>query len=409
MLRTLAMTAVLGLSSVAVGDVEKPATEGTAPVDARLTATHKQVTSIKPAHAGTSVQLQTYCLTKDGDILACVSPMTGETPEKAFIQLYGADGTLKREFGVDFTATAVNVASNGDILVAGGGRLARYTADGKQLLNQQTPNIENFEEFKKKAAEDAKKQQEEYAQQMTQGLKQAADQLAELEKTPEAERTPQQKAQMTALTSQKKIYEQQCESAKTEAAQYFSAESVLASKLRVTSVASTDQDVFLCCGALTGRGYDVWRVDHKFENGARVLKGLSGCCGQMDVQTAGDKILVAENTRFRVAIYDRDGKSLSSFGNRDRNSEEGFGSCCNPMNVRCCTGGDILAAESSIGHLKRFSQDGKLVQLVGKAKIGAGCKHVAVAWDASRDRYYMMNVDKGSICSRCGRSHRRRK
>jgi hypothetical protein len=69
------------------------------------------------------------------------------------------------------------------------------------------------------------------------------------------------------------------------------------------------------------------------------------------------------------------------------------------MNVRCCKGGDILAAESSIGNLKRFSQDGKLVQLVGKAKIGAGCKHVAVAWDATRDRYYMMNVDKGSICS----------
>jgi len=119
----------------------------------------------------------------------------------------------------------------------------------------------------------------------------------------------------------------------------------------------------------------------------------------MDVQTAGDKVIVAENTRFRVGIYDRDGKAISHFGSRDRNAEEGFGSCCNPMNVRCCNGGDILAAESSIGNLKRFSQDGKLVQLVGKAKIGAGCKHVAVAWDSARDRYYMMNVDKGTICS----------
>jgi len=399
MLRSLTLTAVLGLSSVALAEAEKPATEGVIPSDARLTATHKQVTSIKPTHAGTSVQLHTYCLTKDGDILACVGAMTPEAAEKAFIQLYSPDGQLKREFAVDFTATAVNVAPNGDVLAAGGGKVARYSADGKQLLVKPTPNIGNFEEFKKKAEEDARKQQEEYAQQMSQELKQTTDQLAELEKVAEADRTPQQKAQISVLNSQKKVYEQQCESMKTQAAQFFSVDSVLAGKLRITSVASTDQDVYLCCGALSGRGYDVWRTDHSFEGGERVLKGLSGCCGQMDVQTAGDKILVAENTRFRVGLYDRNGKAVSHFGNRDRNSEEGFGSCCNPMNVRCCDGGDILAAESSIGHLKRFSQDGKLVQLVGKAKIGAGCKHVAVAWDAGRDRYYMMNVDKGTICS----------
>jgi hypothetical protein len=119
----------------------------------------------------------------------------------------------------------------------------------------------------------------------------------------------------------------------------------------------------------------------------------------MDVQASNDRLVVAENTRFRVGVYDRDGKPLSHFGSRDRTAEEGFGSCCNPMNVRCCAGGDVLAAESSIGNIKRFDGEGKLVQLVGKAKIGAGCKHVAVAWDAARDRYYMMNVDKGTICS----------
>jgi hypothetical protein len=399
MLRSLAIAAVLGLAPLAFADVEKAAPDQAQPVDSRLTASHKQVTSIKPTQAGTSVQLNTYCLTADGDIVACVTPMTEGTGAAAYVQRYSPEGEMKSEFPVDFTATAVNVAANGEIYVAGAGRIARYSADGKVQLNKQTPNIDNLEDFKKKAAEDAKKQQEEYAQQMGQALKSTADQLAELEKTPEADRTPQQKAQITVLTGQKQQYELQCESMKNQAAQYFSVESVLASKLRVTSVALTDQDVFLCCGALNGRGYDVWRTDYNFENGTRVLKGLAGCCGQMDVQTAGDKVIVAENSRFRVGIYDRDGKAIHHFGSRDRNSEEGFGSCCNPMNVRCCSGGDILAAESSIGNLKRFSQDGKLVQLVGKAKIGAGCKHVAVAWDAKRDRYYMMNVDKGTICS----------
>jgi hypothetical protein len=68
------------------------------------------------------------------------------------------------------------------------------------------------------------------------------------------------------------------------------------------------------------------------------------------------------------------------------------------MNVRCCDNGDILTAESSIGTIKRFNKNGELVGIVGKAKIGGGCKHVALGFDSKRDRYYMMNVDKSHIC-----------
>ena len=87
----------------------------------------------------------------------------------------------------------------------------------------------------------------------------------------------------------------------------------------------------------------------------------------------------------------------TSFGKRDREAVDGFGSCCNPMNIRCCSNGDVLCAESSIGNIKRFNAAGELVGYIGKAKIGIGCKHVAVAHDDVRDRYYMMNVDKGNI------------
>ena len=68
------------------------------------------------------------------------------------------------------------------------------------------------------------------------------------------------------------------------------------------------------------------------------------------------------------------------------------------MNVRCCDNGDILTAESSIGDIKRFSSDGKLVSYIGRARISGGCKHVALAWDAKLDRYYMMNVSDSPIC-----------
>jgi hypothetical protein len=108
--------------------------------------------------------------------------------------------------------------------------------------------------------------------------------------------------------------------------------------------------------------------------------------------------MIAENGKFRVGIYDRDGEITNSFGRRDRKSAEGFGSCCNPMNVRCCANGEILTAESSIGDIKRFAPDGKFVGYIGRAKIGGGCKHVAIEYDAARDRYYMQHEDKGHIC-----------
>jgi len=39
-----------------------------------------------------------------------------------------------------------------------------------------------------------------------------------------------------------------------------------------------------------------------------------------------------------------------------------------------------------------------LVSVVGKARIGGGCKHVALGFDESRNRYYVQYQDKNSIC-----------
>ncbi|MFY7878078.1 MAG: hypothetical protein ACOVQM_21655, partial [Pirellula sp.] len=97
------------------------------------------------------------------------------------------------------------------------------------------------------------------------------------------------------------------------------------------------------------------------------------------------------------AVYDRDGKAVSHFGERATNKPEGFGSCCNPMNVRCCENGDVLTAESSIGHIKRFSSKGEFLGFVGTAPIGGGCKHVAIAHDTVSDRYFMFNQDRSCI------------
>ena len=67
------------------------------------------------------------------------------------------------------------------------------------------------------------------------------------------------------------------------------------------------------------------------------------------------------------------------------------------MNIRCLDGGEILVAESSIGHIKRYTSKGEFLGIVGTAKIAGGCKHVAIAKDPARDWYFMMNTASNNI------------
>ncbi len=138
-------------------------------------------------------------------------------------------------------------------------------------------------------------------------------------------------------------------------------------------------------------------MNHDLGEATSIKEDLSGCCGQLDIQTDGEDILVAENTQFRVARYDRDGKELSHFGQRGVEKESGWGSCCNPMNIRCLGNDEVLTAESSIGSIKRYTKDGTYLGLIGTARIGGGCKHVALAVDTKRNWYFMMNQNSNNI------------
>ena len=140
----------------------------------------------------------------------------------------------------------------------------------------------------------------------------------------------------------------------------------------------------------------MWRLDHELGSPKNILQDGSGCCGQYDIQSDGKHLVVAENCAFSVGYYDSEGQPVKKFGRQSTTDADGFGSCCNPMNV-CCQGEEVLTAESSIGHIKRFSADGKLLAYIGTAPIGGGCKHVAVAHDRVSDRYFMFNQDRKCI------------
>ncbi len=360
----------------------------------QIAATHKQARSINLLHDGQQIELHTYCLDEMGDLWVCVGSSDG------YVQHYSPEGELKGEIKLNFIPTAINTAPGLDIFVAGNGQLARLTRSGEIKLQSNAPNVPNAEEFRKQAAAEAAVESETMRKLVGTNIARVEKTIEKIEGqikalTDKSEEVPK------SLQTRLSLYQRQLKSLHTRLEKVVDVEvsdsdiqQMMASRLRVTALAVTGQDVFVC---VTGNGYEVWRSNHEFQEPTKVLDRLSGCCGQMDIQASGDQLLVAANTRFQVAIHDRDGVPVSSFGKRDREAVDGFGSCCNPMNIRCCSNGDVLCAESSIGNIKRFNAAGELVGLIGKAKIGVGCKHVAVAHDETRDRYYMMNVDKGNI------------
>ena len=168
----------------------------------------------------------------------------------------------------------------------------------------------------------------------------------------------------------------------------------------VPGIAVAKKDIFVVCSSPKSYGYEVWRMNHDFEEPVRIVKKLSGCCGQMDIQTHDGKLWVAENGSKRVRCFDRDGKQLVQFGadeRKEKNSGCGFGSCCNPMNIRFNDAGDVYTAEASVGRLKRFSADGKFIETVARLKIVPGCKHVAIGVVGNGDRLYMLDITRSHI------------
>ncbi len=385
---------------------------------AELEATHQEVDSLKPKLDGEAVQLNTFELDDQGNIWACVSiaqkgrGTTAETESaedadsastdaaptaKGYVMVYSPDKELIRQIAVPFSPTAIDLDPSNTVYVAGEGKVCKMTTAGKILQMSETPNMagKDIEALKKEALEDYKKQMEQTVESFAKQKEQLTEKIGKIEEVEEADRTKLQVAQL-------KSFQQQLESISQfsvpESLDPALADHLISSKFRVPSLCATPNYVFLTTAAKSGFAYAIWRVDTNFENPKELIPQVSGCCGQMDVEADEEHFYVADNTKFCVTVYDIDGEKIDSFGKRAAKNDNGFGSCCNPMNVCCAKNGDMLTAESSIGKIKRFDAAGKLVAYVGRARIGAGCKHVALGFDSARDRYYIQYQDKNQIC-----------
>jgi sugar lactone lactonase YvrE len=150
----------------------------------------------------------------------------------------------------------------------------------------------------------------------------------------------------------------------------------------------------------------VFRLDRDLREAVKVMDELRACCQRLDLVAKDDKLYVSENARHRVLACDRDGNVLAKWGARDRTAIEGFGSCCNPMNLCFGSTGELYTAESGLGRIKRYSRDGKFLGLVGyvgverfnrATRLAASCSNIAVAVSADGSRVYVLDLKNNLI------------
>ena len=302
-------------------------------------ATHRLLREVKIESKDGKQKMQTLATDEKGTIFALVAPPRGfnspDAKAAGEIQVMDADGKALETIAIPFHAHSLNVAPDGSLFVAGDGKVARFGKDRKQIgATVELPHIAELlkgsDALKEKAEKQVKAQKDNFAN----TVRQFKERLEKLEAKKPEELTKTEAAQLKNL-------KQNIESFKQTEKHYetITVESVLQGmmgRLRIINgIAASEKDVFIVCGETEGYGFAIWRLDTDLAHPKKIMTGVSGCCGQMDIQCCGGDLLVAENTKHRFAKYDREGKELATGGKRGKETEPGcFGGCCNPMNVK---------------------------------------------------------------------------
>lgn len=352
-------------------------------------------------------QQTTYVPGKDG------TPEPKQVGEPAEIRVLDPEGKLLHAWEVDFAPQAINVGDDGTIYVGGNGHVAKLDQNGKVLLKSDSPQMGELPplppmpEKKEPAKEDdaAKEARKKKIDELQAKAKEAQEEYLKAMKeagrppqnaTPEQIQAYQAKLQGPMekfMTAQRELSEART----TPEALAMQKRMAILQKASISAIAVSGSDVFVACPATKGFGYAIWRTDADFGNAKKIVEGLTGCCGQMDIQASDGKVYAAVNARKQVVGYDRDGKQLTAWGKDERVGPEGFGSCCNPMNLRVGPDGNVYTSESNVGRIKRFTPEGKYLGLVGAAEIVPGCKHVAIGVNKDGSRVYLLDITRSQV------------
>lgn len=181
-----------------------------------FTSTHKQARFIKPMHEGKPIALNTFCLDKDGNLLACVGGdnveyvLNDDGSQEAktiaaakLLQVYSPEGELIRSVELPFTPTALNQAPDGSIFVAGDGKVARLGDDWKIMSTADSPHIGDMETFKQRVQQGAKKQVDEMTEMFRDQVASIEERIKKLKEKPEAELTERDKKRLATYEEKK--------------------------------------------------------------------------------------------------------------------------------------------------------------------------------------------------------------
>lgn len=366
------------------------------PIDIDDQATHAQVNLIK---IPSTSKVNAFCLDAENRILAACGAGPGE------IRIMDSAGELIDSWEVSVKPEAINTAPDGTILVAGKEKLLRFSADGKLLHEAVSPQAKALDKDKDALRAQAEQTVNRMTRSVSAQLESYTRMLAQLEEKKEAGKLNSNEENLLKvlpnlvkqLEERKAQEEAQTPEESNEEAIVKQMNLLAQSKLRVASISSDGQFVYIATPSIKGYTFDVWRTDASFSNEEIVATELRGCCGQMDVQACDNGIYVAENARHRVVRMKKDGEVVTSWGKRDRTGADGFTSCCNPMNVCFGQNGDVYTAESNTGRIKRFAVDGTFKEFVGDVKLVPGCKNVSIAVSSDYDRVYMLDITRNHI------------
>lgn len=307
-----------------------------------------------------------------------------------------ATGTEQRAVVLPENPRGLNCADDGTVYVVGNATVAWYDATGKLLGQREAPHFSLPEEEHEAFTEEAVDRRDLSVTHQEKSLKSLEETLEAIESKPEEDRTPVEKARLNSLQQQVKYQREALERRRSMTPQQLFDEAVSNAK-QLYRVAVSKQHVFLVGRETFGYGYAVWRCDRECQQPEKIISGLSGCCGQMDVQVISNQLAVAENSRHRVILMNFDGEKTCTFGQRDRSgTAAGFSGCCNPMNTCQTSDGGLLTSESN-GCVKKFAVDGTFQEVVGNADVRQGCKNSSVGMSADGSRIYYLDISKGQI------------
>ncbi|MGB1817171.1 MAG: hypothetical protein ACPHJ3_17555, partial [Rubripirellula sp.] len=379
-------------------------------------STHAQSGIIQFTGASSAPKMNAFCLNNKGQIIAVCGNGPGE------VRVANDSGQILASWEVSVKPESVGVADDDSILVGGEGKLFRFSPEGKLINEVASPHAARLRDSKAQLRTEAIAT---LKRSMTarDPLAMAESRVASYENMLTQLKTRQENGTLNAseerlikmLPDLMERYQKQVDDLKraaalkgdaqqekpdaepTEAQINSLVDSMIRTKMRVSSISSTGKHLFVTTRGTTGYGYDVWKMNLEFQNAEVIVTGLSGCCGQMDVQCCESGIFVAENSRDRVVHYDMNGTEINKWGKSDRTGLNGFTSCCNPMNVCFDTEGRVYTAESGSGRIKCFDPSGKLVSYVGDVDLVPGCKNVSIAVSPVNEKVYMLDLTRNHI------------